>query len=347
MVSVIVPAYNAARWIVPTLRSAQAQTLGDIEIIVVDDGSLDTTAALVRRLAAGDRRIRLIVLTNRGVGAARNAAIAEARGRFIAPLDADDLWDPEKLAEQVACIERAGARTGLVYCWSRRISEAGEVLGSYYPFVVEGEARRAMILRNFVANASVPLMRAEVLRQIGGYLTRREQGGVQGCEDWDLSIRVAEGWEVAVVRRELVGYRQTSAAMSSGIGGMARSFEVVMGRARQRNPDLPGSLFRWAAGHFFSYLVAKSYAAGDWRGCVRAARRSVCADPWMLCNRRLVEMAGKSVVKLVSPHLREHARRAHGQPRQPASQHSTGMAERSMLARIQARRWESVFSKPR
>jgi glycosyltransferase involved in cell wall biosynthesis len=341
--SIIIPAFNASRWIGETLNCAQRQTLRDLEIIVVDDGSTDATAAIVMRHAERDARVRLLEISNSGVGAARNVGIGEARGRYIAPLDADDLWDAEKLERQVGCIERAGVRTGLVYCWSRRVSEAGEFLGSYYPFSVEGEARRAMILRNIVTNASVPLFRAEALRQTGGYLTRADQNGAQGCEDWDLSMRVADRWHVGVVRAELVGYRQSATCMSSAAGGMARSFEIVMARARARNPDLPAELFAWAAGHFFSYLVSKSYCVGDYRGCIRAAGAAVRSDPLMLCNRQLHALAFKSLARIAGgTHLARRATssRAPGPPPRPAA----ATASPTFLTRVQARRWQAALS---
>ena len=96
IVSVIIAAFNAQRWINLSIESAQSQTLREIEIIVVDDGSTDDTAEMVMRIAKDDPRIHLIQQPNAGVGAARNAGIRLARGKFVAPLDADDLWQPEK-----------------------------------------------------------------------------------------------------------------------------------------------------------------------------------------------------------------------------------------------------------
>jgi glycosyltransferase involved in cell wall biosynthesis len=260
VVSVIVAAFNAGRWIGLSLDSVRVQTLREIEIIVVDDGSLDNTSEVVEECAARDPRVKLIRQENSGVGAARNTGIRIARGEFIAILDADDLWNPTKLEKQVQCIEQCGERTAMVYCWYNYIDEEGDELGAHFPFSVEGEVRRAVILRNFLGNSSVPLFRAESLRETGLYLTREEQGGVQGCEDWDLSIRVAERWDVGVVREVLVGYRQSDSCMSMDAVGMTASFRVVMDRARRRNPDLPGALFRWAEGDFHSYLVSRSYS---------------------------------------------------------------------------------------
>lgn len=342
VVSVIIPAFNASRWIGMSLDSARAQTLREIEIIVVDDGSVDDTPEVVAEFARRDSRIRLIRRENSGVGAARNVGIQAARGKFIATLDADDLWTPTKLEKQVRRIGQCGERTAIVYCWYQHVDEEGDELCSHFPFTVEGEARRAIILRNFLGNASVPLFRAEALRQTGLYLTREEQGGVQGCEDWDLSIRVAEAWEIGVVPEVLVGYRQSASCMSLGAAAMAASFRVVMDRARQRNSDLPPALFRWAEGHFQSYLVSKSYSSCDYRSCLAAVARAVSCDPVMILNWSLHKMTIKSFVWLVSGKRWSFPRGERRVPPEDAAAGDPLPADRSLLGHIQERRWTRV-----
>lgn len=106
LVSVIIPAYNAAQWLPETLRSAQAQTWPHTEIIVVDDGSTDATAATAERLAG--RMTRVVRQPNGGVGAARNRGIREAQGDYVQFLDADDVLSPNKIAAAVELLERVG-----------------------------------------------------------------------------------------------------------------------------------------------------------------------------------------------------------------------------------------------
>ena len=103
-VSVIMPAYNVAPYVEAAIRSVQAQTFVDFELLVVDDGSTDTSAAIVERLAVQDARIRLIRQENRGLAAARNTALRHARGRLMALLDSDDLWEPRFLEAQTAIL---------------------------------------------------------------------------------------------------------------------------------------------------------------------------------------------------------------------------------------------------
>ena len=119
LVSVLVPAYNAAKTIGETLASACSQTHARLEIIVVDDGSVDETARLVLQAASEDPRIRLVKQANAGVATARNTALAHATGEFVAPLDADDVWRPTKIERQLKRI-LGNSNVGMVYCWSLR-----------------------------------------------------------------------------------------------------------------------------------------------------------------------------------------------------------------------------------
>jgi glycosyltransferase involved in cell wall biosynthesis len=128
-VSVITPVWNAAGTLAQTVASVQDQSLTDWEMLLVDDGSTDGSRALADRLAAGDRRIKLLGWAeNRGAAAARNAGIRAAAARHIAFLDADDLWRPEKLAVQLDYMDRTGAP--FVFSGYRRMDAAGQPLGA-------------------------------------------------------------------------------------------------------------------------------------------------------------------------------------------------------------------------
>lgn len=114
-VSVVMPVYNGERYVESAIRSVMAQTFGDWELIVVDDGSGDRTCAMVKALAAEDGRIRLVENgANLGAARTRNRGMALCRGDFVALLDGDDLWRPEKLEKQLALAEETGA--DIVYC---------------------------------------------------------------------------------------------------------------------------------------------------------------------------------------------------------------------------------------
>jgi glycosyltransferase involved in cell wall biosynthesis len=127
LVTVVIPAYNAEATIDETLQSVRAQTYPSLEIVVVDDGSTDSTAQIVERHAVADARVLLIRQPNQGVAAARNAAIAAGRGQFIAPIDADDVWHPSKIEKQLAAMRDGGSKVGLVYTWSALLDQQSRV----------------------------------------------------------------------------------------------------------------------------------------------------------------------------------------------------------------------------
>jgi glycosyltransferase involved in cell wall biosynthesis len=309
LVSVIIPAFDAAANIRQTLNSVLAQTYEEIEVIVVDDGSSDATSAIVDKFVARDPRFHLIRQHNAGVGAARNTAIRKARGKYIAPLDADDYWFPGKLEKQVARMEQSSRETGLVYCWSTVIDDQGGLLSSC-SHTVEGRLRRVLILRNVVGNGSAPLLRASALEKVGLYLTRAEfQGGAQGCEDWDLYLRIAEDFAIRVVPEYLIAYRHAGSGMSGSIDAMAASFAVMMGRARERNCDLPSSIFRWSAGNFYSHLVQNSFRWGCYDRCLHYLKKAVCADPALLLTTGVYRRSIGSLQNAVMDSLGKYSAR--------------------------------------
>src|SRR5215510_9432067 len=116
-VSSLIPAYTAREWIGDTIASALAQTWPNKEIIIVDDGSKDETRAIAERFASKD--VRVISQPNQGAAAARNTAFANCQGDYVQWLDADDLLSPDKIAKQVAILDRCGPRTLLSSGWGR------------------------------------------------------------------------------------------------------------------------------------------------------------------------------------------------------------------------------------
>ncbi|MDB6056181.1 MAG: glycosyl transferase family 2 [Verrucomicrobiales bacterium] len=287
LVSVIVPAYNAENFISETLDSALSQTYENIEVIVVDDGSRDLTAAIVKNAARRDRRVKLIRQQNLGVAAARNLAIEKASGDFIAPLDADDVWYPAKVEKQVQSLEAAGPKAGASYCWCISINEKGQVLGLGPKWDLEGEVYQPLVLRNFIGNASVPLFRRDYLQKIGGYNADLRAQQAQGCEDWEICLRVAELGEFRVVKEYLAAYRCYSQSMSYDHSAMAKSYALVLEHAQRSHPEIAARVYRWSKGMFYLYLATKSNACGDLHTSYKWLWRAVRQDwsalllPWV------------------------------------------------------------------
>lgn len=259
-VTVLVPAYNSARTIDRTLASVRSQSFGALEILVIDDGSRDDTAARVERHAREDARVRLIRKANGGVASARNRGVAEATAPLIAPIDADDLWFPDKIAKQVAALDGNRAGVGLVYCWYAIVDDDDAIVDASFQPDAEGDVLAALALGNFIGNGSTPLIRRDALLAAGGYDESLRARHAQGCEDYSLYLRLAERHRFALVPETLVGYRVGAAAMSGDLRQMYRSARIVSAGLRARRPDLAraigwgeasvvGSLFRRAIQH--------------------------------------------------------------------------------------------------
>jgi glycosyltransferase involved in cell wall biosynthesis len=276
LVSVVVPAYNAAATVERTLSSVLNQSYSDLEVLVVDDGSRDETPVLVQRMAELDRRIKLLRKANGGLASARNHGIEHAQGEFIAPLDADDLWHPEKIKKQIA---QMGDQIGLVYCWSRAIDEQDRVLFDVAPCTLRGNVYAALIIKSFVQSGA-PLVRTCCVDRVRGYDAALASRGAACCEDLKFNLDVAEHYSFDLVPEFLFGHRLRAGSMSTDFDAMLRSHKVVIEEARARHPELPDRLFRWADAHQcrefgLSYLGQGRFLSGS-----KFLLKALAADPF-------------------------------------------------------------------
>lgn len=161
IVSVIMPAYNAERYIEEAIRSVQAQTMEKWELVVVDDRSTDGTAGLIRNLADQDSRIRPIFSQiNRGAAGSRNLALDMCQGQYVAFLDADDLWYPQKLEKQLEKAANTGA--DIIYCSYALFDGSGKKC--HADFIVEEQTTLERMLVRSVMSCSTVLLRASAIR---------------------------------------------------------------------------------------------------------------------------------------------------------------------------------------
>jgi hypothetical protein len=274
LVSVILPVYNGERYIQQAIESARRQTHTNLEIICVDDGSTDGTVAIAEALAAIDARIRIMRQPNGGVARARNCGLSAARGEFIAPLDADDLWDVSKIERQVRRMQEAGPDIGMVYCWWVWINEQGAILDRSPEWRIEENASEMLLQINFTGNASVPLYRRSCLDTIGGYDETLEQRRARGCEDWDLAIKISERYPIAVEPAVLVGYRRLPESMSTQCEVMRRSQQLVTEAASDRQKGVSAAVLRRASDQFALYVAGVLFRSGAYFASFRWAVRA-------------------------------------------------------------------------
>ena len=204
IVSVIMPAYNAERTLAEAIESILAQEFRDFELIIVDDGSSDGTATILKRYARTDARI--VILTNalnQGISRSRNRALGVARGEYVACLDSDDVAVPSRLGQQLEFMNK-NPDCVLLGSDLTIIDERSAIVGQrVYPHSDE-ELRKAMPRLNpFAQPAS--MFRAELARKIGGF---RED--LPLCEDYDFFFRLAEHGKVSNLAQPLTRYRVSS-----------------------------------------------------------------------------------------------------------------------------------------
>ena len=296
LVSVIVPAYNAAAWIDMTLRSVRAQTHSNLEIIVVDDGSTDATAAVVESHVAEDPRITLLRTKNGGVAAARNLALTAAKGRYFAPVDADDLWHRDKIALQLAAIRGSEETVGLAYCWYVIINGKNEVISRSSRGRASGRVLKAMCNHNLVGNGSAPLILRQAALDVGGFDPSLRARGAQGCEDYKLYFQIAETYSFALVRDYLVGYRIHAAGMSRDNDRMIRSRELVTAELVSRHPEFRWAI-QWGNVRVKRFRAAETLRSGQYAAAFSLLGSMIKDSPWAsLCEIGILAVRGANVL---------------------------------------------------
>ena len=267
-VTVIVPAFNAEATLRATMASVTGQSHRNLEIFIVDDGSTDGTAALADEIAAEDPRITVIRQVNGGVARARNTALARATGEYVAWIDADDLWRPEKIARQLGVFAASAEPLAFVYTGYRLIDEADVILANRRPLVdVSGWTVCQQIATNFFSNVSSIMVPRELAQELGGHDPVLRDEGIEGAEDLLLQLRLALRGPAGCLRSAPVGYRMHSANMSRGHARAARSnlraLEIVEAEAKGSVPDW---VFRMGRARVVGY-------AAHCRGSARRGRR--------------------------------------------------------------------------
>lgn len=233
LVSIITPAYNAAAHIAATAQSVLGQTFGDWEWIVADDGSTDATREIVTGLR--DDRITLLEGEHSGLPAvARNRAIARARGAYVAFLDADDLWLPEKLALQLDCFARH-PEVGLVFTKVRYFFEEIGRLGTRAEPSMQGMPNPGMLLDVLVGRNRIVASSAVVRRPLlDRYGVMDEDPLQRGTEDYELWLRLAAHAPFAWIDRPLVHYRIGPGSVSGNAENIARGTILAVEKLRRR-----------------------------------------------------------------------------------------------------------------
>jgi glycosyltransferase involved in cell wall biosynthesis len=303
-VSVTIAAYNYGRFLSAAVESVLAQTFGDFELIVVNDGSTDNTAEVILPYLA-DRRVRYYRTSHRGLGPAKNLGVRFARAPLVAFLDADDMWLPCKLERQMA-LYRSDPGVGVVYTRRLLIDEQSRQLRYEQPVLHRGRVLKEIFQRNFICYSSA-LVRRSALENAGMF-----DESLPLAIDYDLWLRVATAYRFDYVDEPLVKYRTGHANLSSRVEERYLTAHRIMSRflnERGGRALLDPEVIRRAKAELFFQIGVARRSRSRWR-----------ALPWHIRALALAPTSSefwRGLASLPLPErVRRWVRRALGRPLQ-------------------------------
>jgi Glycosyl transferase family 2 len=300
LISIIIPVYNVERYVAQTLESVLAQTYAHFEVLIIDDESSDRSIEICRQYS--DPRIRIIQQKNRGLAGARNTGIRNAKGDYIALLDSDDLWLPQKLEKHVAHLERS-PEVGISFSRSAFIDEAGSPLGTYQMPKLDQITAPYLLCRNPIGNGSAPVIRRQVLEAIA--YTSNLYGAAElfyfddqfrQSEDIECWIRVVlqTDWKIAGIPDALTLYRVNTASLSANVIKQLDSWEQVIEKTRSYSPDVVRQWESTARAYQLRYLSRRCVRMQDGAMAVKLFNRSLRTN-WKILleepHRTLITLA--------------------------------------------------------
>jgi glycosyltransferase involved in cell wall biosynthesis len=292
MFSVIIPCFRARETVATAVISVLAQTESNFELILIDDGSPDDTAAVAIATANGDPRVRLIRQPNRGPAAARNRGVAAGSGLFLAFLDSDDRWAPDFLArhrDHFAARPNLGVSFARIRFFDSRMARPGRV-SAHVPSLSLVNA----LGENAVCTTSNLSARREVWKQIGEFDTTMSHAEDQ---EWVVRVLAGSDWQVGGIDAELVDYRMSVSGLSADIDRMAAGWRTMIECARILAPGAVADAEAPARALFERYLARRVLRTGQNPARALAHLRTAFAhSAWTLFRqapkRTLLTLAG-------------------------------------------------------
>ncbi len=311
-VTVVVPLYNTQRYIAQTLQSIAAQSFTDYEVVVVNDASTDGGPDIVQRHMQHDGRIRMVTQENRGLAGARNTGIRNARGTYVALLDADDLWHPEKLAKHVAHLD-ADSSVGVSYSPSRFIDDDGNDMGFGQRPRLTDITAEDVFCRNPVGNGSAPVLRRRALDDIEFTIDAPE--GKRRCwfdesfrqsEDIECWSRIASltSWRFEGLAQELTFYRVSAGGLSANVERQFETWCRMRDKIDAINPALVARCGKRSEAYQRRYLARRLAVSGDGPKALATTVKALRLYPRILIEEpaRTVATLGLSAALSILPH---------------------------------------------
>jgi hypothetical protein len=264
-----------------------SQSLSDFELIVVNDGSTDTTSKVARLITKGDPRVRVVEQENRGLAGARNRGIAEAHAPLVAPLDADDVWEPEYLAVTTDALDQH-PKAPFAFTYHYRMDENDRPLPTPQYGQPPRHDFRGLLSVNSVGCGSAAVFRRAQVIAVGGYDATLAKRAGQGAEDLKLILTLAATGQPCLIPRPLVGYRHVPTGMSSGNPeAQLASMLAVFDDLRLAHPDLPARAIADARSMAIVWLLPAILRRRRLRRAAALAARAYLLNPLCFLNAEL------------------------------------------------------------
>lgn len=309
-VSVVMPIYGVEKFVAAAIDSVLAQTFTDFEFIIVNDVSPDRSLEIC--LQYTDERIRIVNHEeNRGLAGARNTGIREAKAEYIALLDSDDMWEPEKLEKHVEHLDNDPS-IGVSFARSAFVNELGERMNTYQmPKLTEITAEH-LLCRNPIGNGSAPVLRRGVFDDIGFqenfYGTEETyyfDDRFRQSEDIECWIRIASltEWKIEGLTEPLTLYRLNSASLSANIPKQLATWEAVIDKAREHSPDLIEREGGLARAFQLRYLARQAIRQHDGKLAMSLCWQSLKQNPKILFQEpsRTLVTIGAALTQCIVP----------------------------------------------
>lgn len=264
LVSVVMPIFNMQKYVKLALLSVQQQTYSNLEIICVNDGSTDESVKIIEQF--NDPRIKLVNQQNQGLSAARNTGMSHASGKYIALLDPDDLWLPEKIAQHVAHLERS-TDIGISYCPSLFITEEGKRNGLGQFPKLKNISLKTVMCRNPIGNGSAPVIRKAMLDELSIALPRHHSGrtyffdeAMRQSEDIDFWIYCAlnANYKIEGIAQPLTLYRINANGLSANLAKQFCAWEFCMQKHLEASPNEVAQFYQKARAYQYRYLARRA-----------------------------------------------------------------------------------------
>lgn len=271
LVSVIIPNYNYGRYLKETIDSVLAQTYPNVEIVVADDGSTDNS---VEVLESYGNCIKWFKQQNQGVSNARNRAIKESTGEFLAFLDSDDLWLPQKIEKQIQLF--ADKEVGLTHCGFVDFDNKGNLLEEHLDGL-SGWVATEMILYQrpvVLGGGSAAIVKREAFDKIGGF-----DQNVSPAEDWEFYYQVARHYKIGFVPEVLMKYREHGSNSHLNIKRMERALLTAYGKIFSAYEDELKPLKSSCYSRIHMILAGSYFGAGQYADFFRHAIKSLTYSP--------------------------------------------------------------------